>query len=233
MQHLRREGLEVPGRRDLAEGLRPGARQDEERTVGLAPGWQHEATEAVLTHLLESSVRPRLIPAEQALLRSQGGPMSRVPFTSFPTSPISRFDSSVFRVLLLRRLWLPLPPSTQVLVRPSSRRSCPSPCCLRCGWSVGAARASLGVSSCTCVPRGRGASVHQCPGAGPRHSAVGPSGWAEVGRGSIGDGHHHCVAFEGSHARDGVALRTARRAKTRTCPELTRTGTTREAWTAA
>ena len=35
-QHLRREGFEVPWWRDLAEGLRPGARQDEERTVGVA-----------------------------------------------------------------------------------------------------------------------------------------------------------------------------------------------------
>ena len=39
--------------------------------------------------------------------------MSGVPFTSFPTSSISRFESSVFRVLLQRRLWLPLPPSTR------------------------------------------------------------------------------------------------------------------------
>ena len=77
------------------------------------PGWwQHEATEAVLIHLLETSVRPRLTLAEQTLFRSQGGPMSDVPFTSFPTSLFSRFDSSVFWVLLQRRLWLPFPPST-------------------------------------------------------------------------------------------------------------------------
>ena len=34
-------------------------------------------------------------------------------FTCFPTSPLARFDSSVFRVLLLRRLWQPLPPSSR------------------------------------------------------------------------------------------------------------------------
>ena len=36
-----------------------------------------------------------------------------IPFTCFPTSPQARFDSSVFRVLLLRRLWQPLPPSSR------------------------------------------------------------------------------------------------------------------------
>ena len=58
-------------------------------------------------------VRPRLSPFEQAMFRSQGGPLSSVPFTCFPTSPLSRIDSSAFRVLLLRRLWLPLPPSSR------------------------------------------------------------------------------------------------------------------------
>ena len=47
------------------------------------------------------------------MFRSQGGPLSSVPFTCFPTSPLSRIDSSAFRVLLLRRLWLPLPPSSR------------------------------------------------------------------------------------------------------------------------
>ena len=69
-QQLGREGFEAPGWRDLANGLRPGARQEEERTVGVAPVWQHEATEAVLIHLLETSVRPRLTLAEQAFRRA-------------------------------------------------------------------------------------------------------------------------------------------------------------------
>ena len=57
---------------------------------------------------VEGSVRPRLSPSEQAMFRSQGGPLSSVLFTCFPKSPLSRIDSSAFRVLLLRRLWLPL-----------------------------------------------------------------------------------------------------------------------------
>ena len=160
------------------------ARQEEERTVGVAPGWQHEATDAVLIHLLETSVRPRLTLAEQALLRSQGGPMSGVPFTSVPTSAISRFESSVFRVLLQRRLWLPLPPSTRKCrcgrlldVRGHHRAACAVVGVLGEAWFPSA------VSSCKSLPRGRGASVHQCHGEGPRHPPVGPTGWPETGGG--------------------------------------------------
>ena len=115
----------------------------------------HQGGSAVLIHFLETSVRPLSTLAEQAH-RSQGGPMSVVPFTSFPTSAISRFKSSVFRVLLQRRLWLPLPPSTRKCrcgrlldVRGHHRAAC-----------VGEAWFPSGVSSCTSLPRGRGASVH-------------------------------------------------------------------------
>ena len=40
---------------------------------------------------------------------SQSGPMCGEPFTCFPTSRETRFDSQSFRLLLLRRLRLPLP----------------------------------------------------------------------------------------------------------------------------
>ena len=75
-------------------------------------GWQQAATDAVHTHLVETSVRPRLSATEQAMLRSEG-PLSGVPFSCFPTSALSGFDASQFRVLMLRRLWLPLPPSSR------------------------------------------------------------------------------------------------------------------------
>ena len=63
--------------------------------------------------LVEGSVRPRLSQSEQALFRSQGGPLSSVPYTCFPTSPLTRFDASLFRVLLLRRFWLSIPPASR------------------------------------------------------------------------------------------------------------------------
>ena len=47
------------------------------------------------------------------LLRSQGGPLSGLPFVACPSSPHQRFASHLFRVLLLRRLHLLLPLSSR------------------------------------------------------------------------------------------------------------------------
>ena len=44
-----------------------------------------------------------------AMVRSQSGPLSSVPFTAVPTNWVTRFEAEQFRVLLLRRLRLPLP----------------------------------------------------------------------------------------------------------------------------
>ena len=113
-EQLVRVGFKVPQWWDLRAGLRPPGQRVDERHVGIpGHGWQHEATEAVHAHLFSTTVWPRLSPPEQALIRSQGGPMSGVRFTCFPASQESRIDSSSFRVLLLRRLWLPLPPSSR------------------------------------------------------------------------------------------------------------------------
>ena len=49
--------------------------------------------------------------ASRALFGSQGGPVVGLPFSCAPTARHSRFDLQLFQVLLLRRLWLPLPPS--------------------------------------------------------------------------------------------------------------------------
>ena len=63
--------------------------------------------------LFEPGNVARLPGPSRALLRSQGGPMAGLPFTSFSTAVHSRFDAQPFRVLLLRRLWLPLPCSAR------------------------------------------------------------------------------------------------------------------------
>ena len=62
---------------------------------------------------MSDSLWPRLTPQRKALFRSQGGPMASVPYTCFPIAPHSRFDPQPFRVLLLRRLWLPLLPTAR------------------------------------------------------------------------------------------------------------------------
>ena len=46
---------------------------------------------------------------ERALLRSQGGSGAGAALQTCPTCPLTRIDPALFRVLLLRRLRLPLP----------------------------------------------------------------------------------------------------------------------------
>ena len=50
----------------------------------------------------------RLTDSECAMLRSQSGPLAGVPLSTTPSNILSRIDSHLFRVLLLRRLRLPL-----------------------------------------------------------------------------------------------------------------------------
>ena len=54
-----------------------------------------------------------LPPPQRAMVRSQGGPLSSRPFVCCPTSRLTKFSSQSFRVLLLRRLHLPLPLSSR------------------------------------------------------------------------------------------------------------------------
>ena len=71
-----------------------------------------------------TSLWPRLTHQSRALFRSQGGPLGSVPFTSFPVAHHSRFDSQRFRMLLLRRLWLPLPSAARICWRGLPLDSC-------------------------------------------------------------------------------------------------------------
>ena len=74
-------------------------------------GWQRDAS-SLLEQLFLDSVLARVSLDQCALLHSQGGPLAALPFTAMPVSPHQRFDSDIFRVLLLRRLSLPLPLSS-------------------------------------------------------------------------------------------------------------------------
>ena len=76
-------------------------------------GRQQEVTVVVHHTFLERELRPLLGETEEALLRSQGGPLASVPFTSLPTMRETSLDPQPFRLLLLRRLRLPLPLSAR------------------------------------------------------------------------------------------------------------------------
>ena len=77
-------------------------------------GWQHEAASRVERVFQDAVLMPRLASHEQALLRSQSGPTAGAPLTCVPTSPLLHFDPQLFRILLLRRLSLPLPLTSRV-----------------------------------------------------------------------------------------------------------------------
>ena len=91
----------------VVEGLRPNQPgRDEVDPADHFHGWQFFAAQR--GELRAETVWPRLAPTEQALLRSQSGPMSGVAFSAVPSSPPTRLAPQLFRVLL-RRLWLSLP----------------------------------------------------------------------------------------------------------------------------
>ena len=76
-----------------------------------------------------TSVLPQFSPSRRAMLRSQSGPAAGVAFSALPSSPLTRFQPALFRVLLQRRLALPLP---------LTLRSC------RCGRPLDAYSATTG-----------------------------------------------------------------------------------------
>ena len=74
-------------------------------------GWQFFAAQASERHFRTEVLWPRLdTPGSHAFAI---GPFAGLPFLAVPSSPFSRFPPRLFRVLLLRRLWLPLPLSSR------------------------------------------------------------------------------------------------------------------------
>ena len=109
------ELFEVPQWSALAAGLRPPPREPEQQEPG-APrqGWQHEAAVCVERRFRGTILFPRMVPGERAMVRSQAGPNAGVALSTCPSSPLTRIDSPLFRVLLQRRLSLPLPLSKRI-----------------------------------------------------------------------------------------------------------------------
>ena len=100
-------GFEPRSWRAFAAGLRPPRDSEEFQT-----GWQHEASSRIEQEHRESLLRVLAEP-ERALLRSQGGSGAGAALQTCPTCPLTRIDPALFRVLLLRRLRLPLPLSVR------------------------------------------------------------------------------------------------------------------------
>ena len=82
------------------EGARPPPRDPEDDEPGSQwQGWQHEASSRIEREFRDAQLFPTINDAQRALLRSQSG----------PGAAVTRLDSFTFRILLCRRLRLPLP----------------------------------------------------------------------------------------------------------------------------
>ena len=200
-------GFLAPTWADVANGARP-RRDDDWGDVprSSTQGWQHEAASIVHNRLAES-IWPGLTDSQRGLLRSQGGHMASSPFTTPPASFHARFDPQLFRVLLLRRLWQPLPPVSRIcrcgrpldssghhraacanFGSPWPWRVCSRKCCRQSVQRRGRARlvqclcAGFG---CGCASRGR----WETPGSGDRWPST--FAWRSVGLGC-----HHGVCIE-------------------------------------
>ena len=112
-EYLLEARFDAPSWEALANNLRPDAEDSVSEPGVPRHGWQCKAMRPVNERFLEGVVQPRLLDASRALLRSQSGPFAILPFTSFPSARHARFDPQPFRVLLLRRLWLPVPLSSR------------------------------------------------------------------------------------------------------------------------
>ena len=95
MESLRAVGFMIPSWEELilAENQNRVPVEEEDRSQPRF-GRQQEAV-AVHHTFLERELRPLLGETEEALLRSQGGPLASVPFTSLPTMRETSFAASL------------------------------------------------------------------------------------------------------------------------------------------
>ena len=103
-------GVAPPSWRELAMGARPEACEPEH----FEPGWtrdgrQHEVAPRVEETFRAEYLFTRMDDPGKALLRSQGGPGAGLALSTCPVSRLTSFTPQLFRVVLLRRLHLPLP----------------------------------------------------------------------------------------------------------------------------
>ena len=86
-------GFDCPEWGDVARGLQLGQVALEDPMLGIARrGWQRGAALHAEEQFRTVVVWPRLHPGEQALLRSQSGPLAGVPSSCVPSSAATHFS---------------------------------------------------------------------------------------------------------------------------------------------
>ena len=103
-------GFDPPTWQSLCEGARPELLEPDDFEPGMERGgWQHEAASRVERQFREEVLFEQMTPQARALVRSQSGPGGTMALTTAPTSVLTKIPPHLFRVVLLRRLRLPLP----------------------------------------------------------------------------------------------------------------------------
>ena len=105
-------GFEPPAWRAVLAGARPPPIQPEEFEPSQR-GWQHEAASRVEWAHREAQLFPRMSDPAKVLVRSHGGPGAALALPTCPTCPLTKLDPHLFRVVLLRRLQMPLLPTVR------------------------------------------------------------------------------------------------------------------------
>ena len=105
---LAHHGFEAPPWADLLAAPLPPDELSQEEPADFGRGWQRAASKVLDDHEA-AEIAQASDAASLAMLQSQEGPFAGRVFTALPTSPEVRLDSAAYRLLLLRRLRLPLP----------------------------------------------------------------------------------------------------------------------------
>ena len=209
----------------------------------LIRGWQRIAS-TTTDQAIHSELIATMDPASQALLDSQSGPQAAKIFTVLPTNPEFIFEPCHFRVLLLRRLRLPLPfsPAMCRCRQPldpfgDHRAACPRSGALR-PRALGMERAAARM----CREAGATVSTNVLVRDLNTHTAQHDERRIEVIANGLPLWNGSQLAVDTTlvspltaaghprrHQRQtaGAALRLARQAKSRTYPELTGSGRAR------
>ena len=152
LDSMPQSGGTLPESRDQADPQRTGTPQNH------VSGGNVLASADVERTFLQGVVWSELSPVDRALLRSQCGPFAGIQFTCSPVVVESSVEPQIFWVLLLRRLWCPLPLSAHFC-----RCGRPLDVSLWAGRGVGTSRVPAGECSSSRLPRGRGEGLSQRP----------------------------------------------------------------------
>ena len=98
-------GFEPPAWRAVMAGIQPEEFEPSQR------GWQHDAASRVEHAHRETQLFPRMSDPAKALVRSHGGPGAGLALLICLTCRLTKLDPNLFRVVLLRRLQMPLLPT--------------------------------------------------------------------------------------------------------------------------